>query len=160
MPTEDSLLHTISSRLVATQTMVAVAESCTGGLLAGALTQLPGSSAWFDCGLVTYSNEAKQALLGVTANILALHGAVSEETAQAMAEGVLKNSQAVISLAITGIAGPDGGSAEKPVGTVWFAVARKNTSTITRLKQFRGSRNRIRKNAVRFALYLLCESLP
>lgn len=160
MPTEDSLLHTISSRLVATQTVVAVAESCTGGLLAGALTQLPGSSAWFDCGLVTYSNEAKQALLGVTANILALYGAVSEETAQAMAEGVLKNSQAAISLAITGIAGPDGGSAEKPVGTVWFALARENTSTITRLKQFRGSRNRIRKNAVRFALYLLCESLP
>ena len=153
------MLHTIASHLIATQTMVAVAESCTGGLLAGALTELPGSSAWFDCGLVTYSNQAKQALLGVTENMLALHGAVSEETAQAMAEGMLKNSQASISLAITGIAGPDGGTAEKPVGTVWFALARKNAVTITRLKQFHGSRNRIRNNAVRFALRLLSGSL-
>ena len=100
--------------------MMATAESCTGGLIAGACTALSGSSAWFERGFVTYSNEAKTELLGVDAALIAAHGAVSEPVARAMAFGAVRHSRAQLSVAVTGVAGPTGGSPEKPVGTVWF----------------------------------------
>lgn len=154
---KNTLKH-IAHHCIASSQMIAVAESCTGGLLAAELTKLPGSSMWFDRGFVTYSNAAKQTLLGVSEKTLAHYGAVSHETVQAMAEGALKNSQAQIALAITGIAGPTGGTLEKPVGTVWFAVANKEGAS-TYLKKFDGSRNQVRKAAVNFALELLYKTL-
>lgn len=131
---------------------LAVAESCTGGWLAKCCTDIPGSSAWFDRGFVTYSNESKQALLSVSIDTLAQYGAVSAQTAEAMATGALKHSLADISVAITGIAGPDGGSNEKPVGTVWFAWARKEHPVQTACHLFNGDRNSIRCQAVQTAL--------
>ena len=100
--------------------MMATAESCTGGLIAGACTDLSGSSTWFERGFVTYSNAAKTGMLGVDAALIAAHGAVSEAVARAMAEGALRRSLAQVSVAVTGVAGPTGGSVDKPVGTVWF----------------------------------------
>lgn len=108
---------------IATGARVATAESCTGGMVAARITDLPGSSAALDRGFVTYSNEAKIEMIGVPAETIAAHGAVSRETAQAMALGALAHSHAAVSVAITGIAGPGGGSADKPVGLVWFAAA-------------------------------------
>ncbi|WP_347251531.1 CinA family protein [Legionella sp.] len=102
------------------------AESCTGGLIAGLLTELPGSSMWFERGFVTYSNLAKHEMLGVETALIGMHGAVSKVVAEAMAKGALAHSVANLALAVTGIAGPDGGSSEKPVGTVWFAWAMPN----------------------------------
>jgi nicotinamide-nucleotide amidase len=123
----DAELHSAARRIIETCTArgltIATAESCTGGLVAGALTEIAGSSAVVLCGFVTYSNEAKQRMLGVSAEMLAAHGAVSRPTAQAMAEGALAHSPADLAVAITGIAGPGGGSAEKPVGLVHFAAA-------------------------------------
>ena len=104
--------------------MIATAESCTGGLIGGALTDVAGSSAAFDRGFITYSNEAKNEMLGVPMDIIEKHGAVSEEVASAMAEGALKHSNARIAVSVTGIAGPGGGTNEKPVGLVWFGLAR------------------------------------
>jgi nicotinamide-nucleotide amidase len=115
--------------LAARQARVATAESCTGGCLAHKLTNVPGASAVFDAGFVTYANAVKTALLGVPETMLAAHGAVSEPVAQAMAEGALRVAQADFALATTGIAGPGGGSAEKPVGTVFVALARKDGET-------------------------------
>ena len=129
-----------------------VAESCTGGLIAAAITSQPGSSGWFDCGFVTYSNPSKYALLGVCPEILNTYGAVSAETALAMAEGALRNSSAHISVAVTGIAGPDGGSNEKPVGTVWFAWAGQHTETSSICHHLTGTRAAIRKACVSIAL--------
>ncbi len=103
--------------------MICTAESCTGGAIARALTEISGSSAWFDCGYVTYTNDAKQRMLGVPADALNEHGAVSEPVARAMAAGALAGDGDRISMAVTGVAGPGGGSAEKPVGTVWFGWA-------------------------------------
>ena len=111
---------------------IATAESCTGGLVAAALTEIAGSSDVVDCGFVTYSNEAKQSLVGVPAATSKQHGAVSEETAAAMAAGALKNSRADFSVAITGIAGPGGGSKKKPVGLVYFAAASRGGSLLAR----------------------------
>jgi nicotinamide-nucleotide amidase len=110
---------------------IATAESCTGGLVIGLLTEIPGSSAVVERGFVVYSNEAKQDLLGVPPETLAKHGAVSEATARAMAEGALDNSRANLAVSVTGVAGPDGGTAEKPVGLVWFACARRGAATLT-----------------------------
>jgi nicotinamide-nucleotide amidase len=107
--------------------MLATAESCTGGLIAATCTELAGSSAWFDRGVVSYSNEAKTELLGVPAALIDQHGAVSKPVALAMAEGILRRSNAHIAVAVTGIAGPGGGSPDKPVGTVWLAWARRNS---------------------------------
>lgn len=129
----------------------AVAESCTGGLVAAAITAIPGSSAWFDLGLVTYSVEAKQRYLGVDANVLKKHGAVSAEVAQAMALGAL-NSQATWSIAVTGIAGPDGGSNAQPVGTVWIAWAHRDHAPQAALYALMGDREAIRQQAVFRAL--------
>lgn len=133
--------------------LVATAESCTGGMIISLLTDIPGSSSMVDRGFVTYSNEAKQDMLGVSGETLEEHGAVSAETAYEMAEGALKNSRAGITLAVTGIAGPDGGSAEKPVGLVWFGVALKGKPTVTEKVIFRNlGRDFIRRETVKHAL--------
>ncbi len=137
---------------------IATAESCTGGLLAATLTEIAGSSDVVDCGFVTYSNAAKEAMLGVPAATLKRYGAVSAETAAAMAEGALKNSQADLSVAITGIAGPGGGTKQKPVGLVHFAAARRNGGRRARVARFgRIGRSRVRALSVAEALALLEE---
>lgn len=132
--------------------LLATAESCTGGWVAQVITHTPGSSAWFERGFVTYSNAAKSELLGVRAETLAGFGAVSIETAQEMAEGALKHSRAQVSLAITGIAGPGGGSPGKPVGTVCFAWCRAGTLAQTEILHFTGEREAIRRQSVVHAL--------
>lgn len=135
--------------------MAATAESCTGGLIAGALTAIAGSSDVLDCGVVTYSNAAKAALLGVPKATLARDGAVSEATARAMAEGMLARSQAGVAVAVTGIAGPGGGSAGKPVGLVWFGLARRGEATRAECQRFAGDRSEVRRATVLRALALL-----
>ncbi len=131
---------------------LAAAESCTGGWLAKAMTDLPGSSAWFAAGLVAYSNEAKRRLLGVRRETLAAHGAVSRETAAEMAEGALKAGGADLSLAVTGIAGPSGGAEGKPVGTVCFAFARRGQPPESEARCFEGDRRAVRAQSVEHAL--------
>ncbi len=136
--------------------MIATAESCTGGLLAAALTAVAGSSTVFERGFITYSNAAKQELLGVAEATLAAHGAVSEQTAREMAEGALRHSTADMAVAITGIAGPGGGSEEKPVGLVHFACAARDGETIALMKQFGDiGRDDVRYQAMLTALDLL-----
>lgn len=138
--------------------LVATAESCTGGLVAGALTEIAGSSDVVDCGFVTYSNEAKQKLLGVPAQMLKRYGAVSKETAAAMAKGALKNSRADLAVAITGIAGPGGGSKQKPVGLVYFAAASRAGGQIAHRSLFGDvGRSRVRQCSVIQALAMLEE---
>jgi len=136
----DAELHSAARRIIETCTArgltIATAESCTGGLVAGALTEIAGSSAVVLCGFVTYSNEAKQRMLAVPVQTLAAYGAVSRPTAEAMAEGALANSPAALSVAITGVAGPGGGSAEKPVGLVHFAAARRNGARLARERRY------------------------
>ncbi|MET0313182.1 MAG: CinA family protein [Hansschlegelia sp.] len=140
--------------------MIVTAESCTGGLVAGALTEIPGSSDAFDRGFVTYSNAAKTAMLGVPEALLAAYGAVSEPVARAMAEGaIVAASGAGLSVAITGVAGPGGGSAEKPVGLVHFAAARTGRPTLHRERRFGDlGRSEVRRLSVIAALELLCEA--
>ncbi len=136
--------------------LVATAESCTGGLVVAALTEIAGSSDVVDRGFVTYSNEAKQAMLGVPEAILERHGAVSAATAKAMATGALRNSRADITVAITGIAGPGGGSKDKPVGLVYFAVAKRGGGFIARKRRFGAiGRRRVRLRSVAEALHLI-----
>jgi nicotinamide-nucleotide amidase len=130
----------------------ATAESCTGGLIAGAITDVAGSSAWFDRGFVTYSNDAKREMLGVRAETLAAHGAVSEATAREMATGALARSAADISVAVTGIAGPAGGSPGKPVGLVCFAWARRGGPVDALTVHFTGDRAAVRAAALAAAL--------
>ena len=138
---------------------IATAESCTGGLVAGAITDIPGASQVFDWGVVTYSNEAKTQLLGVPAELLDKHGAVSAEVAASMAEGALARSGADIAVAVTGIAGPDGGSAEKPVGLVHFAAARKGSETLNATHAFADlGRSATRFAATQQALRLLLQA--
>lgn len=134
---------------------LSLAESCTGGLIAGLLTEIPGSSAILDCGLVTYSNPAKQSFLGVPAALLQVHGAVSDKVAIAMVEGLLAHTDSDIGLAVTGIAGPGGGSNAKPVGLVHFAVMRRNGLPLTEYRIFPGDRTAIRSAAVDTGLELL-----
>ena len=131
--------------------MMATAESCTGGLIAAACTALSGSSDWFERGFVSYSNAAKTELLGVQAELIAAHGAVSGEVARAMALGALAHSNARASVAVTGIAGPTGGSADKPVGTVWFGWAVGNRAW-TECQRFDGDRDAVRAATVGHAL--------
>jgi nicotinamide-nucleotide amidase len=128
------------------------AESCTGGWAAQIVTHTAGSSAWFDRGFVTYANDAKVEMLGVSPDTLATHGAVSPETAAEMATGALDNSNALIALAITGVAGPTGGSPDKPVGTVCFAWCLRGWEPESEHRQFAGNRESIRRQAVVFAL--------
>lgn len=132
--------------------MLAAAESCTGGWVAQVITSLPGSSRWFERGLVTYSNDAKQELLGVRAETLERYGAVSEQTAREMAEGAVRHSHAAMGLAVTGIAGPGGGTPDKPVGTVCFAWAGKGLPTHSCTCHFSGDRHRVRQQSVITAL--------
>ena len=147
----DELARRVGERLKACRQMLVTAESCTGGWAAQALTSVAGSSDWFERGFVTYSNASKEELLGVSAQTLARHGAVSEETAREMAQGALLRSRGTISLAVTGVAGPGGGSREKPVGMVCFAWAgAKGLSVETR--HFSGDRESVRRQSVIHAL--------
>jgi nicotinamide-nucleotide amidase len=132
--------------------MLATAESCTGGGVAYALTEIPGSSAWFERGFITYANEAKSEMLGVQQKTLLRHGAVSEAVVREMAEGALRHSHAHIALAVSGIAGPGGGSASKPVGTVWFAWCVKGGVCVARHHLLPGDRAQIRTWSVQIAL--------
>ena len=138
---------------------IATAESCTGGLIAAALTDVAGSSDVFERGFVTYSNDAKQELISVPPAVLTKFGAVSAETAEAMARGALARSRADVAISVTGIAGPGGGSSEKPVGLVWFGIARKGAPTLTVYEIFGGDRASIRQAAVARALVLLEDSV-
>lgn len=135
--------------------LVATAESCTGGLIAGALTEIAGSSDVVDRGFVTYSNAAKTELLGVDAGLISAHGAVSEPVAAAMAAGALAGSAAGLAVSVTGVAGPGGGTAAKPVGLVWFGCARRGRAVVTESVVFPGDRSAVRLAAVRHALGLL-----
>jgi len=134
--------------------MMATAESCTGGLIAGACTDLSGSSNWLERGFVTYSNEAKTEMLGVDAALIAAQGAVSEPVARAMAEGAVAHSRALAAVAVTGVAGPTGGSPEKPVGTVWFGWS-VDGHVRTERRRFDGDRAAVRAATVHYALQTL-----
>lgn len=146
------LSEAVGQWLAARHWKLATAESCTGGGIAELITATAGSSEWFDCGFVTYSNESKQMLLGVSANTLATHGAVSEATAREMVTGALARSQAQLAVAVSGIAGPGGGSPGKPVGTVCFAWGLKGAAVTSEARIFSGNRQSVRHNAVRHAL--------
>ncbi len=147
-----SLASQLGAQLAERELMVATAESCTGGLVAAALTAIAGSSAWFERGFVTYSNHAKIEMLDVAATLIEAHGAVSEEVARAMAEGALLESRAQTALAVTGIAGPGGGSADKPVGTVCFAWVLMDGAAVSETVRFDGDRDAVRDQSVRHAL--------
>ncbi len=151
----DHAAEALLTRLRAAGARVATAESCTGGLIAGALTAIAGSSDVVDRGFVTYSNAAKTEMLGVPAPLIAEHGAVSAEVAHAMAEGALARSSATRTVSVTGVAGPGGGSGEKPVGTVWFGVAATGAPTRTERQVFSGDRTAVRRATVLHALALL-----
>jgi nicotinamide-nucleotide amidase len=152
--------ETLLAALRARRLKLATAESCTGGLIAGLLTEIAGSSDVVERGFVVYSNEAKMSLLGVPRNVIDAHGAVSEATARAMAEGSLKNSLADIAVSVTGIAGPGGGSPEKPVGLVHFACASHHASTVHRRFVFaRANRQEVRLKSVAAALELVKDQI-
>jgi nicotinamide-nucleotide amidase len=157
------LSATVGEACLQRRLLIATAESCTGGWAAQVITHTAGSSAWFERGFVTYTNAAKTDMLGVRLETLTQYGAVSEQTAAEMAAGALKNSNALISLAITGIAGPAGGSPDKPVGTVCFAWCVHNGTPLTERQQFHGDREVIRRKAVIHALnglVTLANSVP
>ncbi|HVT35681.1 MAG TPA: CinA family protein [Nevskiaceae bacterium] len=155
----ESLAAEVGNQLLARRQLLALAESCTGGLIAKLVTDVAGSSAWFERGLVTYSNQSKQDLLGVPAEILRAQGAVSEPCARAMADGLLRGSPAHWGIAVTGIAGPAGGTPEKPVGLVWLALARRGTDTRTRELRLSGDREQIRAHTARTALQWLRDEM-
>ena len=137
--------------LLANKFKMATAESCTGGLIAAACTDLAGSSDWFERGFVSYANQAKAEMLGVDARLITKHGAVSDQVARAMAQGALQHSAAQVSVAVTGVAGPGGGSADKPVGTVWFAWGLPSGLT-SEVQHFEGDRAAVRAATVQHAL--------
>ena len=139
--------------------MIATAESCTGGLIAATLTAIAGSSDVVERGFVTYSNAAKTELLGVPTELIARHGAVSEEVARAMAEGALDRSPADLAVSVTGVAGPGGGSAEKPVGLVWLGCRRRDRPPMTLRRLFPGDRTEVRRASVAQALQLLRQAI-
>ncbi|WP_234409179.1 nicotinamide-nucleotide amidase [Franconibacter helveticus 513] len=138
---------------------VTTAESCTGGWIAKAITDIAGSSAWFERGFVTYSNEAKQQMIGVDGATLEAHGAVSEPVVRQMAQGALNAAAATWAVSVSGIAGPDGGSAQKPVGTVWFGVANSQGEVRAYLQNFSGDREAVRRQATVFALEILWQNI-
>jgi nicotinamide-nucleotide amidase len=159
MANTDAVLARLALRvgrhLLAQKHQVATAESCTGGWISKALTDIAGSSDWFSNGFVTYSNEAKECQLGVAHSLLIRHGAVSRATAEMMARGALSRSRADVAVAVTGIAGPGGAVPGKPVGTVWLAWAyrrRRKILVMVQLKHFRGNREAVRRKTVRVAL--------
>jgi len=146
------LAKRLGTQLEKHQAFIATAESCTGGWIAKTLTDLPGCSAWFEYGFVTYGNNAKLKLLGVDPGLLERHGAVSREVAEAMVAGTLAASGAYLALAVTGIAGPNGGTPEKPVGTVWFAYQASGAQPLSVCHLFHGDRDTVRRLAVSTAL--------
>ncbi len=154
-----ALAAALAGRLRGRHERLAVAESCTGGLIAKLLTDLPGSSDWFERGLVTYSNRAKQDLLGVPETLIERHGAVSRQTALAMATGLQKQAPVDWTLAVTGIAGPGGGGAKKPVGLVWIAAGGRREGARAKKFLFQGSRRSVRTQAAVAALHLLLKRL-
>jgi len=156
--TTPQLVEALATALKARAQFMATAESCTGGLIAGACTEVSGSSEWFERGFVTYSNAAKSELLGIPAALIEEHGAVSEPVARAMAAGAVVNAHAHWSVAVTGIAGPTGGSAEKPVGTVWFGWATP-MGVFTEHQHFGGDRAAVRQATVAHALAGLLQRL-
>lgn len=153
------LSQRVGAALKAAGMTLTTAESCTGGWIAEVVTQTAGSSAWFECGFVTYSNGAKMQSLGVSRKTLVKHGAVSEETAATMALGALAHSKAAIALSVTGIAGPDGGTIDKPVGTVCFGWCRRDSRPLTTTIHFAGDRTGVRRQSVIFALEGLLKHL-
>ncbi|MCD6078243.1 MAG: nicotinamide-nucleotide amidohydrolase family protein [Ramlibacter sp.] len=156
--TTSQLCARLADALLARGWKLATAESCTGGMIAAACTDLPGSSQWFERGFVTYSNEAKVDALGVDATLIAANGAVSEVVARAMAFGAIRHSLAQASVAVTGVAGPTGGSPDKPVGTVWFGFQVDGRLT-SEVRRFDGDRAAIRGATVQHALRRLLELL-
>jgi nicotinamide-nucleotide amidase len=151
-------VEALATALRARGWMLTTAESCTGGLISAACTSLAGSSDWFERGFVTYSNAAKSDLLGVPAALIAQHGAVSEEVARAMAEGALTRSKAQVSVSVTGVAGPGGGSVNKPVGTVWMAVGKLGSDTFVELLQLSGDRAAVRSQTLSCALHAVIKA--
>jgi nicotinamide-nucleotide amidase len=154
-----NIAEKVFRKLKEKQLTLVTAESCTGGMIASALTDIAGSSAVFDRGFVTYSNAAKMDMLGVPEETLEQYGAVSVEVAQAMAQGAIDNSYADIAVSVTGIAGPTGGSTEKPVGLVIFGILQKGAIPQTHIKNFTGDRNAIRTQSRDYALQLILELL-
>ncbi len=152
MPTSLSLVTQIATFLTQQQLTLATAESCTAGGLAYALTQVPGSSAWYEQGWISYSNAAKMRELGVDATLLQRFGAVSAEVAEAMVQGILQHAPVDFGISITGIAGPDGGTTVKPVGLVWFGFGQRDESVATMSRVFVGDRTAVREQAIIFAL--------
>jgi nicotinamide-nucleotide amidase len=155
----EKLSRSVGERLKAAGAMLVTAESCTGGWVAQALTSVAGSSEWFERGFVTYSDDAKRELLGVRPETLSRHGAVSEETAREMARGALERGRGTLALAVTGIAGPGGGSAGKPVGMVCFAWAGKTGMLRSETCNFRGDRESVRRQSVVHALQGVLKAL-
>jgi nicotinamide-nucleotide amidase len=164
LPAPPESIHALAELLRVHGLRMACAESCTGGLIAAACTSLAGSSDWFERGVVSYSNAAKTELLGVAAELIAAHGAVSEPVARAMVEGVMRSPRVDVAVAVTGIAGPAGGSASKPVGTVWLAFGRRvldgSIGTTAEHHLFEGDRAGVRAAAVNRALRGLIERIP
>jgi nicotinamide-nucleotide amidase len=156
----DRLVQKLASRLMKCGWTMATAESCTGGWIAKCCTDLAGSSAWFDRGFVTYSDRAKHELLGVELNTLEKAGAVSKATAIQMAEGARRQAGVNAALAVTGIAGPDGGTADKPVGTVWFGWSLEGRAASSEVMHFEGDRDAVRRQTVVHALSGLQNRLP
>ncbi len=156
--TQAIVVADIATKLLAREQMLATAESCTGGMIAAACTDLSGSSQWFERGLVSYSNEAKAELLGVPPTLIEAHGAVSEAVVRAMAAGAVAHSRAQVAVAVTGVAGPTGGSPAKPVGTVWFGWA-VDGAVHTELQHFAGDRAAVRSATVAHALQRLHQYL-
>ena len=155
----NALAEKLGQRLKAKGELLVTAESCTGGWVAQVVTAIAGSSAWFERGFVTYSNAAKEEMLGVRHETIIRHGAVSEETAREMALGALARSHGTTALAVTGIAGPTGGTAAKPVGTVCFAWVAKNRAAIAETRRFSGDRDAVRRQSVEHALARALELL-
>ncbi len=154
----EKLVAELAETLLRARRKICTAESCTGGLIAKTFTDLAGSSDWFERGFVTYSNEAKSEMLAVPASIIDDYGAVSEAVASAMASGALRHSRADYAIAVTGVAGPGGGSAEKPVGTVWIALAAPEQQ-VARLFRFDGDREAVRAATMRTALEMLLDTI-
>lgn len=153
------LAQAVGERLEARGLMLVTAESCTGGWVAQTLTAVPGSSAWFERGFITYTNEAKREMLGVSPQTLLQYGAVAEETVREMAAGALAHSHAQVALAISGVAGPGGGTLEKPVGTVCFGWVRTGAAALSRTEHLSGDRQAVRRQAVAVALQGVLELL-
>lgn len=155
----DILAAQVGAALKSHGLKLATAESCTGGGVAQAITEIAGSSGWFERGFITYSNVSKQQMLGVEEATLVQYGAVSEATVREMVAGALQHSEAQVGLAVSGIAGPDGGTPDKPVGTVWFAWGIRNGLTFARVHHLNGDRAEVRAQSVRIALQGLLDLL-